>query len=692
MVGKKFMLFDKNNIGNKTMTLKIFFQRKMCSLMLISSLILLTILSCQKTYPPAKDITLLPLFTDNMVLQQKQEIPIWGKAKPGGEVVVSLNNQKKKGIVDDDGNWRVNLSPIPAGGAYELVISGEKVHKINNVMVGEVWVCSGQSNMEMPIVGVGKVNNYKEEVANSSYPNIRLLHVDRVMATTPQEKLVSDGWEECSSETTPNFSAVAYFFGRYLHGELNVPIGLIEVAYGGTLVEAWTSGAALKKIPEFTDIVIEIESDKTTDKEKEIATKKKLAEWPDKIEEILVNSGTLNHGFQNSDYNNDDWQLMKLPTVWETHDLYIDGVVWFSKDVIVPKSWDGEDLVLSLGKINDYDITWFNGKRVGRGTDITDLRVYKIPCSLVKIGQNKIVVQVMDIGGSGGIYGPAKKMKLSSEKESISLVGNWKYKVDPIKLDVTKLPEKQDQNAGVHRPSVLYNGMINPLIPYGIRGAIWYQGESNAERAYQYRTLFKTLIKDWRNVWDQGDFPFLFVQLANFKDIKGQPAEDSWAELREAEAMALQLPNTGMVVTIDIGEAKDIHPKNKQDVGKRLALNALGTVYGKKTPYSGPLYRSMTIEGNKIRLQFTNTDRGLRIKGGKKLKEFAISGNDKKFVWAEAEIKGDEIVVSSPKIKNPVAVRYGWAANPLCNLYNGADLPASPFRTDDWEGLTFGKK
>jgi sialate O-acetylesterase len=669
------------------------FQRKIItSLFVLPFLFLFIILSCQKTNSPAENITINPLFTDNMVLQQKQDIPVWGMAEPGGEVLVIFNEQQQKVIADENGKWKISLSPVMAGGPYELVIKGEKTHRIKNVMVGEVWICSGQSNMEMPIGGIGKVTNYKEEIKNSSFPNIRLLMVEKVMATTPQDKIVSNGWVECSPETSPGFSAVAYFFGRYLHKELNVPIGLIQSAYGGTIIETWTSGVTLKQMPEFAEIVEKIESDKTTNKEKEIEKTRKLAEWPDKIEEILVNSGTLNHSFQNTDYNTNDWQTMNLPTYWEACDIYVDGVVWFSKDVDVPMSWDGENLMLTLGKINDYDITWFNGKRVGRGTDVNDLRVYKIPDSIVKVGQNRIVVQVLDIGGSGGLYGPAEDMKLSSSNKSISLVGDWKFKLDPIKMDIHKLPEKQDQNAGVHRPTVLYNGMINPLLPYGIRGVIWSQGASNAERSYQYRELFKAMIKDWRIAWAQGDFPFMFAQFANYMKVEPQPVENAWAELREAQAMALQLPNTGMAVTIDIGEAKDIHPKNKQDMGKRLALSALATVYGKDIPYSGPLYKSMKIEGNKIRLQFTNTDKGLKIKGDNKLKEFAIAGKDKKFIWAEAKIEGDEVIVSNTKIENPVAVRYGWAANPQCNLYNGADLPASPFRTDDWEGLTFGKK
>ncbi|NOR75419.1 MAG: hypothetical protein GQ525_09690, partial [Draconibacterium sp.] len=276
-------------------------QRKIISLLIVlPMLLLLLITGCQK---PAKDISLLPLFTDNMVLQQKQDIPIWGKAEPGGEVIITLNEQQKKTIVDDDGNWKVSLSPVPAGGPYELVISGEETLTIKNVMVGEVWICSGQSNMEMPLAGWGIINNYKEEIANANYPNIRLLMVEKETASTPKENFNSDGWKECSPETIPEFSAVAYFFGRHLRGELNVPIGLIETAWGGTLAEAWTSGSTLKEFPEFKDIVEMIAADKSTDEEKAIALKKMTGVWPDKIEEILVNKGTLNHGYQKADYN-----------------------------------------------------------------------------------------------------------------------------------------------------------------------------------------------------------------------------------------------------------------------------------------------------------------------------------------------------------------------------------------------------
>jgi len=669
----------------------ILIKRKYRLMIIISFISLFALISCQKTYSPAKDIKLLPLFGDNMVLQQKQDIPIWGTAEPGGEVTVTLNEQQKKGVVDSEGNWKVTLSLVPAGGPYKLVVSGVETKTINNVMVGEVWLCSGQSNMDMPVAGGLKVKNYKEEITKANYHNIRLFKVENRMANTPKESFNSDGWKECSPETIPGFSATAYFFARSLQAEIKIPIGLIESAWGGTMVEAWTSGAALKKIPEFAEIVKKIEADRSTEEEKILAIKKELAEWSDNIDQIMKNSGTLKHGFQNADYNTDNWKLMKLPTTWEKTGLEYDGVIWFSKDINIPESWNGKDLLLSLGRINDCDYTWFNGKKVGSNTDVAVERVYKIPASLVKPGKNRIMIKVLDIGYSGGLYGPGEQIKLSYPDKSISLVGNWKYKIDPTNIDVKTLPERPDQNPKVNNPSVLYNAMIHPLIPYGIRGVIWYQGFSNAERSYQYRDLFKTFIKDWRDLWGEGDFPFLYAQLANLMKVETEPTESIWAELREAQSKALELSSTGMAVTIDIGE-EDIHPKNKQDVGKRLALIALAKVYGKDIPYSGPMYKSMKVEGSKIRLQFDNVNNGLKIKGGKKLKGFTIAGNDKRFVWTKAKIEGNEIVVWDSKIKNPVSVRYAWAPNPICNLYNGADLPAAPFRTDDWKGLTYEKK
>ncbi|VAX29110.1 Sialic acid-specific 9-O-acetylesterase [hydrothermal vent metagenome] len=665
---------------------KVLQKGKIGSLIVILITSLFAVFSCQNSTHPAKKISLNPLFTDNMVLQRDQEIPVWGKSEPGGEVVVTLNGQKKKGVADDNGSWKVELSPISAGGPYELIISGTDEHKIKNVMVGEVWICSGQSNMEMAVnTEWGKINNAEEEVANANYPNIRLMMVNKTMATTPQENFTSSGWKECSPETVAKFSAVAYLFGRKLYKELNVPIGLIETAWGGTVVEAWTSAKALKNINEYVNEIDALNTGLFERKKYKRSDNKAQKAWINEVQGELKKSGILSRGYNKYGYDSKDWKTLDVPKIWENQNIDFDGVMWVKKEITIPESWKGKDLILSLGAINDYDITWFNGEVVGSMPNAAMPRSYKIPKELVKVGRNEITVLILDIGNNGGIYGSPKSTIIGYSKEAtISLAGKWKYKKDKFDLNLLSHPPMWDISVAQNRPTVLYNAMINPLLPYGIRGAIWYQGESNAERAMQYRKLFKALINDWRAAWGQGNFQFLFVQLANFMKRSNKPTDDSWAHLREAQTMALELPNTGMAVTIDIGEAKDIHPKNKQEVGRRLALIALAKTYGKDIPYSGPMFKSMKKEGSKIRLQFTNTDKGLKIKGGKQLKGFAIAGTDKKFVWAKAKIDGDEVIVWNSKIKNPVAVRYAWASNPLCNLYNGADLPASPFRTDSW--------
>jgi sialate O-acetylesterase len=380
---------------------------------------------------------------------------------------------------------------------------------------------------------------------------------------------------------------------------------------------------------------------------------------------------------------------MSVPTLWEGAGLTdYDGIVWFRKEVMIPQAEAGKEMTLHLGMIDDADSTWFNGIPVGATNSYTTLRKYTIPGNLVKAGRNVITVRVVDTGGGGGMYGEAKDMKLTSANTTLSLAGNWQYQTA---LDITDMPKQPKVVYNQNSPAVLYNAMIAPLVPYAIKGAIWYQGESNAGRAYQYRTLFPAMIKDWRAQWKQ-DFPFLFVQLANFMKPSEEPAESAWAELREAQSMTLSLPKTGMAVIIDVGEANDIHPRNKLDVGNRLALAAQKVAYGDKAVFSGPTYASMKTEGNKIRLTFNNVGGGLVARGGA-LKEFAIAGPDKKFVWADATIEGNTIVISHSSVQNPVAVRYAWANNPQqANLYNKEGLPASPFRTDDWPGLTISKK
>ncbi|MCX5759171.1 MAG: sialate O-acetylesterase [Candidatus Hydrogenedentes bacterium] len=478
------------------------------------------------------------------VLQQGKPIPIWGKATPGEEIAVTFNGKTFKATTGADGKWLVKLPKAKAGGPYDLSIAGkDNTLKFDDVLVGEVWVASGQSNMQMAVNGT---NNAKAEIASAKFPNIRLFSVKRTVATQPQDNCEA-AWTACTPESVPDFSAVAFYFGREVHKALNVPVGLIHTSWGGTPAESWTSRAMLESAPELKDIVVKW--DKT------------LADYP-----------------------------------------------------------------------------------------------------AAKTAYDAAMVE-------------------------------WQKTADKAKADGQPEPKKPGAPAGPDSPwlaSGLYNAMIAPLVPYAIQGAIWYQGESNAGRAYQYRKLFPAMIEDWRKAWGEGPFQFYFVQLANFTKRLPDPGDSDWAELREAQTMTLKLPNTGMALAIDIGDADDIHPRNKQDVGKRLALNALAKAYHKDVVFSGPMYKSMQVKGNKALLSFDHADGGLVAKNGT-LKSFAVAGDDKKFVWADAAIEGKTVVVSSSKVPKPVAVRYGWAHNPECNFYNGAGLPASPFRTDDWPGITAGK-
>ncbi|MBI3854283.1 MAG: sialate O-acetylesterase [Planctomycetes bacterium] len=469
------------------------------------------------------ELKLHALFSDGMVLQSGFACPVWGTVEPGEEISVSIAGQKKTAKAGGDGKWSLKLDPLKAGGPHELTVAGRNSVTVHDVLVGEVWVCSGQSNMEM---AVKSCNNFPAEQTQAVFPKIRHFFVPKRQEAAPVTDVVGS-WKPCTPENVGNFTAVGYFFGRELHQKLDVPVGLIHTSWGGTAAEVWTS----KRVIDATEAL------------------KPMAE------------------------------------------------------------------------------------------------------------------------------GYAKRFE-TYEKQS----AGYKEAVEKAKAENKPAPKAPQKPM---MPSCLYNGMIANILPYGIKGAIWYQGESNASRAKEYQTLFPAMIKNWREDWGQGDFPFGFVQLANFMARKDQPADSAWAELREAQTMTLSLPKTGMAVIIDIGDAKDIHPKNKQDVGKRLAFWAQSQVYGKDIVYSGPIYESMKVEDGKVRLSFKHVGGGLEAKG-EKLTGFAIAGEDRTFVWADARIDGKTVVVSSDKVAKPAAVRYAWADNPECNLYNKEGIPASPFRSDDW--------
>jgi sialate O-acetylesterase len=626
-----------------------------------------------------------------MVLQQKTNAAIWGKATAGKavKITVSWNKINYGAIADANGNWKIKVATPGYGGPYSITISDGELLVLNNVLIGDVWICSGQSNMEMPLAGWGKILNNEKEIADAKFPNIRLLQADHITSNFPinDAKVANGGWQECSPKYIAEFSSTAYFFAREVYEKTKIPIGLIHTSWGGTIAEAWTSAESLKKMADFSAAVDKIQ--KSAKNPSTISYEEKLQNW-------LKMTTEKDSGYQAGEAKwalaeTANWKSMTLPTLWEDAALKnFDGIVWFTKKVNIPENWKTNGAKLNLGTIDDNDITFVNGVKVGEAVGYNVGRTYAIPANLLKAGENTITVRVFDSGGGGGIYGDAKDLSLiNSTAEKISLSGDWKYKVG---LDFKNVEAKPYEENGPNRPTVLYNAMIHPYLQFSIKGAIWYQGESNADRAYQYRELFPVMIKDWRQKWGQGDFPFYFVQLANFMQVDNTPAESAWAELREAQQKTLALPNTGMATIIDIGDAKDIHPKNKQEVGRRLALIALAKTYGQKINYSGPVYQSNKVEGKQIRLTFGNTENGLKSKDGAALTGFAIAGADKKFYWAKATIQGNQIVVSSDQVANPVAVRYAWGNNPVANLISNDGLPASPFRTDTWQGITFAKK
>jgi len=638
---------------------------------------------------------LAAIFSDNMVLQREVPIPVWGTARAGEAVTVTLAGQTAKTVAGVDGHWELRLPALPVGGPYEMIVSGDETLTLHNVLLGEVWICSGQSNMEWP---TELSNNGEAEVAAANYPNMRLFTVPKHAAYTPEDDIPNaSGWAVCTPASIPLFSAVGYFFGRMLHQELQVPVGLINASWGGTVAETWTSRQALLAEPSLVEMVENYDRailniDKLIEDYRQAKVK-----WANgTVPEDPGNSG-WERGWADPATDISEWEQILLPGGWQLRGHNYSGVFWFRKEVDVPANWAGKELVLSIGACDKSDVTYFNNVQVG-GVSIEERsdswcmpRVYTIPAELVKVGKNVIAVRVFSNIYQGGMIGPSSLMHLTvagdANEAAMVLKGEWAYQVEhnfgivATPFGGPAAPPGQDNP---NWPTLLYNGMIAPVIPYALRGAIWYQGESNVGRSVEYQTLFPVMISDWRQRFGVGDFPFLFVQLANYMEEPTEPADCPWAELREAQTMTLGLNNTGMAVIIDIGEAADIHPRNKQDVSKRLALNALANTYGRtELPYSGPMYDHLEVEGNTIRLFFTHLNGGLRC-ASDKLTGFAIAGEDRTFVWADAHLDGDTVVVSSPQVPHPVAVRYGWDNNPLCNLYNQAELPASPFRTDKW--------
>jgi sialate O-acetylesterase len=522
-------------------------------------------------------------------------------------------------------------------------------------------------------------DKYPDDMANSANNNIREFHVEQQYSFTVKDD-VKGSWKRANPSTIGRFTAVGYFMVKALYDKYKIPQGIIHTSWGGTPAEAWTSEEGLK---DFANYLEKLQYFKNPDNVTATIEKDKSVQnnWYTKVNNN--DNGHLNDGttWASAGYNFSDWKSIKVPGFWEYQgEANVDGVVWYKKTITLSSNDLTGEALLDLGMLDDSDSTFFNGVYVGTTNNKYLQRKYKVPASLLKEGSNVITVRIIDTDGNGGFI-KDKAHRLVTPGKTIDLDGDWQYKVG---VSVSAMPVNTFTRL-YYQPASLFNAMLAPLIPYTIKGAAWYQGESNSGKATEYRKLLPAMIDDWRSRWQQGDFPFLVVQLANYMAVSPQPAESGWAELREAQALTVKnVPNTALAVTIDIGETNDVHPLNKKEVGKRLALAAEKIAYNEKNiVYSGPVYTSMKVERNKIILSFDHIGGGLITNDGKPLSQFAIAGADKKFVWADAKIEGNAVVVSGPSVPSPVAVRYAWANNPEGrNLYNKEGLPASPFRTD----------
>ncbi len=680
--------------------------------------LIFALLISSSNFALAKDspFSLAPLFTDNMVLQRESSIPIWGRGVPGDTIGLRASwGEGAIALVGMDSLWMLTLKTPSAGGPEQIEIRHDHTALyLSNVLIGEVWLCSGQSNMEMPLEGwppTDTVAGSAQEIRNSLFfPTIRMFTVKRAFSPEP-ESVCEGAWVEASPATSPGFSATAYFFGKALQQALKVPVGLIHSSWGGTPVESWMSADRLSGVAGYDTIIQRIRQS--------VDSLRALKEW-------LAGFPTVDVGQRERvgrwrglnlrdsvcaarDFIDTGWHAMQLPLAWERSGLgQFDGVVWFRKQIIIPVGWVHRRLVLELGPIDDIDVTYVNGTKVG-GHEEEGMwnvnRTYRVPASAVDSTTLQIAVRVIDFQGGGGIYGQEKSLSLRLEEggeqgslqadagtQRISLAGVWRY------LPVAEYRGSQlfvfgsdgqmydsrprlPVNLSGYSPTTLYNAMIAPLAPFAIRGAIWYQGESNTNNPALYRKLFPSMITNWRTAFRNENFPFYYVQIAPFEygpDISSQL-------LREAQLATLVLPNTGMAVTLDIGNPSNIHPANKQDVGKRLALWALAKTYQKKVAFSGPLYKSMKRRKGSIELSFENAGGGLVLNKGLHGNGFQISGPDSIFVDATVRVQGTKLIVSHPDIVNPSSVRYAFTNTAGATLFNREGLPASSFRTDAWE-------
>ncbi|MBD7911615.1 sialate O-acetylesterase [Clostridium sp. Sa3CVN1] len=612
------------------------------------------------------------IISDGMVLQRGKQTKVYGKTNKKEKLTIEFLGKTYETTANEEGMWEILLEDLEAGGPYEMtIIERGKRGTIKDILIGDVWLCSGQSNMELPCRRV--MDLFEDEILSYSNPNIRqFLPKQTYNFHGPKEELECNSpWTSVTPDTALDFTAVGYFFAKELYEKYKIPIGLISAGVGGTPVEAWISEKSLEDFPKLKNLLHECKDDSYVEKVKK-DDEKRISNWYEFID--LIDEGYKDESkrWYGESLDDSEWNEFFIPQSFEGTELEkINGSIWFRKEIDIPKSMIDMPARIYFGAIVDADFIYINGKLVGNTDYRYPPRKYDIPSGVLKEGKNIIAIRVFSKINIGGFI-KDKAYKIIAKGEEIKLDGNWKYRVG------CKMEPLEDQTFFQYKPTGLYNGLISPLRHYTIKGVIWYQGESNTCDTKGYEELFTRLIKEWRSAWNIGEFPFLFVQLANFLEPSKEYSEN-WAKIRDLQRRALKVNNTAMVVSIDLGEYNDLHPQNKKEVGRRLALAAQKIAYGEDVVYSGPLYESMEVLENKIYLNFSNIGSGLMIKENS-LNQFFICGEDKNYVQASAEIEGNRVKVYNKNIKNPIGVRYCWADNPTnVTLYNKEGLPASPF-------------
>ncbi|WP_308991265.1 sialate O-acetylesterase [Mariniflexile litorale] len=625
-------------------------------------------------------VRLPKLISDGVVLQRDTKIPVWGWASPNEKVTVQFNTKNYKTTASNEGKWELILPKMKAGGPYTMTVSGKNSIEIKDILIGDVWLCSGQSNMEHQLFRHDVI--YANEIATANYPEIRHYKVPKTTSISGEKDDLEGGnWQKAVGEEVNPFSVVSYFFAKKIYEKYHIPIGLINASVGGTPIEAWIPKEGYMAYPDILKIIEE-------NKDTAFVNSQKRTFPSDTSVPKITDKGLIGEKpWYAVDFVPKNWRRINIPGYWEDQGIKdLNGVVWYRKNIEIPESMVGEKARVFFGRIVDADELYINGELVGNTTYQYPQRRYAVPENLLKVGKNTFVIRVTNNSGKGGFVSD-KPYYIFTEKDTVDLKGYWNYKVGDVfkpsefKNNTNEKPTRRinPQN----EPTSLHNAMVAPYTRFALKGILWYQGESNSGQPEKYKSYMDALITGWRQVFNQPELPFIYAQLPNFMEVSYLPTESSWAEFRAAQLKALSIPNTAMTVNIDLGEWNDIHPENKKDVGERMALAGLKLAYNQDLVYSGPLYKGYEIKENKVIISFNHVGSGLIPNDGEALSEFAIAGKDKKFVWAKAKIEGDKVIVWSDDIETPQYVRYAWADNPdNPNLYNKEGLPASPFETN----------